>query len=150
LLDSGQLGKSGGCQVTLCGCVFQLLASIGDSAFKLIPLLVPAQMPLDDRFAFTLSFDTVRLYLALKLLFCADLGRQGGLVLEPGSQEFEFFVFCLHPGKSLLRNLREGFGASQGLQQFGAFIVSGFQKGGKVILGQQHGTGELVKVQANK
>ena len=50
--------------------------------------------------------------------------------------------------KHLARDVAVNLGAGQFLQQLGAVVGAGVQKGGKTALGQQHGLGEAGKVQA--
>ena len=52
--------------------------------------------------------------------------------------------------KYLLRDQAIHFAAGELLQQLGAFVGAGMQKGGKTALRQQHGFGKAGKVQAGQ
>ena len=79
----------------------------------------------------------------------ARFGGQRGLVGQLPLEPVEGLLLGLHALIGELRELGVGLGAGEGLQQLGALVVGGLQEGREVVLGEQHGAGELLEAEAD-
>jgi hypothetical protein len=148
-LDAGQGGAPGfGALPGLAG-LFALRLAFGHAGGQTDQLLVPAQLRFDGSLLLRECVQAGGLLDQGGLTGLADVGLQGHLIGQLGLEQAQGFGFGLGPGVGLTGDLGIGGGAGERLQQFGALVVGGAQKGGKIVLGQEHRTGELLETEAD-